>query len=83
MGHFGGLSGRLSRVLGRLECVLRPFGCLLRDALGGVLGASWGLLWVFRGEFQAPLRPSWGVLWCFGASSGCLGLDFRSEREVD
>ena len=35
------------------------------------------------GEFQAHLGASWGVLACLGASWGRLGLDFRSNGEVD
>ena len=42
------------------------------ESLGDVLG-----------EFQAPLRDSWGVLACLGTSWGRLGIDFRSNGEVD
>ena len=46
---------------------------------GRVLGSLGRVL----GEFQAPLRAPWSVLACLGASWGRLGLDFRSNGEVD
>ena len=59
--------------------LLRSFWGRLGRRLGRVLGSRGGVL----GEFQAPLRASWDVLKGLGVSWGRLGLDFRSNGEVD
>ena len=65
--------------LGASWVLLRAsWGCLERRHVR-VLGSLGDVL----GELLAPLRASWGVLACLGASWGRLGLDFRSNGEVD
>ena len=60
---------------------------VLLRALWGRLGRRPGRVLGFLGdvleESQAPVRASWDVLECLGASWGRLGLDFRSNGEVD
>ena len=60
---------------------------VLLRALWGRLGRRPGRVLGFLGdvleESQAPVRASWDVLEYLGASWGRLGLDFRSNGEVD
>ena len=53
------------------------------DQLGAVLGRLGGLLEPSWHDLAAVLGRPWGVLGCLGASWGRLGLDFRSNGEVD
>ena len=64
----GGVLGAFARLWGPTWSRL--------EASGGVLDPSWH-------DLAAVLGRPWGVLGCLGASWGRLGLDFRSNGEVD
>ena len=53
------------------------------ERLGQRPGRVLGSLGRVLEEFQAPQKASWDVLACLGASWELLGVDFRSEPEVD
>ena len=67
--------------------VLFAASWVLLRASWGRLGRRPGRVLGFLGdvleESQAPVRASWDVLKCLGASWERLGLDFRSNGEVD
>jgi len=87
------MSWRLLELIGAsLSCLGTSWVCLatpwvLFKAFWGRRGRRPGLVLGSLGnvleEFQAPLRASWDVLKGLGVSWGRLGLDFRSNGEVD